>query len=322
MNTDIQPIEYGYNPMVSVIIPLHNAAAYISECVESVLCQSYSPIEIIIVENGSEDNSLEIAQTFISDHVNVIVLEIANVSAARNRGLERAKGDYILFLDADDKIDKEKIRKQIFSLSEYKFHPLVISVSSMFPFDNSRSYFSEDMKDYYEPAIDFMTDAILTGSPLNCMNFLIHKALLDNSQPWNEELVRCEDWLWLANVLSNAKSVVYTQDAVSYYRTSNIHSLSKQYDEHAVQSEFFSRTEIAKILAKTNAPKRFEAAKFLITSWNRILYPFYRAERKQAEEVLKELVPNSEISYPKITWKEKINYLCVLLHLKKSNMKP
>lgn len=99
--------------LVSVVIPCFNHSAYILEAVNSVLNSSYPNIEIIIVDDGSKDNSSEVARDIMSRHENVFYINQSNQgpSTARNRGIQEAKGEYILPLDADDKISNQYIEQ-------------------------------------------------------------------------------------------------------------------------------------------------------------------------------------------------------------------
>ena len=103
---------------VSIIIPLHNAESFILETLDSCLNQTYSNIEIIIVENGSKDASWELVKTIKDKRVKCFQLSKPNASAARNYGFKKATGNYINFLDADDVISKNKIEQQMNSFSK------------------------------------------------------------------------------------------------------------------------------------------------------------------------------------------------------------
>ena len=94
--------------LISVIIPVYNAGQYIERCVESVLSQTYSNLEVVLVNDGSKDNSGRLCDKYkeVDARVNVIHIENSGVSKARNIGLSVAKGEYISFLDADDYLDK------------------------------------------------------------------------------------------------------------------------------------------------------------------------------------------------------------------------
>ena len=102
-------------PLVSLIIPLYNAAPYIEETLDSVLASTYRPIEVVIVDDGSQDDSLRVAQDYCQQHTLCCVLSQPNagVSAARNHAIREAKGKYILPVDADDKIGATYIEHEI-----------------------------------------------------------------------------------------------------------------------------------------------------------------------------------------------------------------
>ncbi|MDR2684896.1 MAG: glycosyltransferase [Prevotellaceae bacterium] len=97
------------NPKISVIIPCYNGEKYIAQCLENVMCQTYRNLEIIVVNDGSKDNSLEIIQKF-KDLI-IINQENRGLSAARNTGIDHATGDYIHFFDVDDFINLEFYEK-------------------------------------------------------------------------------------------------------------------------------------------------------------------------------------------------------------------
>lgn len=100
------------NPVVSVVIPAYNDARYIGQALRSVLAQSYRPLDIVVVDDGSTDETAGIASSFGS-RVQVFRQANAGAAVARNRGLEEARGDYIAFLDADDFWHPRKIELQL-----------------------------------------------------------------------------------------------------------------------------------------------------------------------------------------------------------------
>lgn len=99
-------------PLVSVIIPNYNYANYLREAIDSVLTQTYSNIEIIVVDDGSEDDSRKVLEAY-GDRITPIFQENSGVSAARNNGVKHSKGEYVAFLDADDIWLPKKIEKQV-----------------------------------------------------------------------------------------------------------------------------------------------------------------------------------------------------------------
>lgn len=92
--------------LVSVIIPVYNREAYVGECVQSILAQSYSDFEVILIDDGSTDNTVKICRELAQEEprIKLLVAEHRGVSAARNVGLDEAQGEYVFFIDSDDAI--------------------------------------------------------------------------------------------------------------------------------------------------------------------------------------------------------------------------
>lgn len=107
-------------PLVSIIIPVYNVEAYLRECLLSAVAQTYERFEIIIVDDGSSDNSPAICDEFKADYpalVKVIHKSNGGLSSARNRGIEEASGDYIAFIDSDDIVPQAMIENLVEGLS-------------------------------------------------------------------------------------------------------------------------------------------------------------------------------------------------------------
>lgn len=125
---------------VSIIIPAYNASKYIKRCIASLLNQTYKNIEIIVVNDGSTDNTLEMAKQF---DITVLDKENGGVSSARNMGLKIATGDYICFVDADDYVEKNYIESVINVIKENNYDiietPLLFEAS----FKNKIAYYTE-----------------------------------------------------------------------------------------------------------------------------------------------------------------------------------
>jgi len=106
-------------PLVSIIIPVYNVENYLEECLNSVLSQSYDNIEFIIINDGSTDNSREIILDFLKIDNRIIFVDNSNngVGTSRNIGLKKASGDYILFIDSDDYVDKHLVNTLLESVA-------------------------------------------------------------------------------------------------------------------------------------------------------------------------------------------------------------
>ena len=100
------------SPLISIIVPVYNAEKHLKRCLDSIICQTYKNLEIIIVDDGSEDGSGEICNKYAEhdERVRVIHQKNQGVSSARNAALEVSRGEYIAFVDSDDWIEEDMIQ--------------------------------------------------------------------------------------------------------------------------------------------------------------------------------------------------------------------
>src|SRR5438067_12184345 len=107
------------NPKVSVIIPTYNRVARVQNAINSVLCQTFTDFEVIVVDDGSSDDTAIILQETYGDRIRYFAQPNQGVSAARNKGLAEARGEWIALLDSDDLWEKEKLEWQFKALQRF-----------------------------------------------------------------------------------------------------------------------------------------------------------------------------------------------------------
>lgn len=180
---------------VSVIIPTYNSAPLISKAINSVLNQTYQDFEIIIIDDGSTDNTAEVIETFKDSRIKYIKQENAGPAQARNNGIQSAKGEYIAFLDADDTWTPDKLELQLEAFKTYPDVSMVYSGLEIRNFDETYSYtdsfrnFDNNLK--LLRYLFFHHVAIMPA-------VMIKKSILDEVGHFNPELYTGEDWdLWL-----------------------------------------------------------------------------------------------------------------------------
>ncbi|MFR0791826.1 MAG: glycosyltransferase family 2 protein [Parabacteroides merdae] len=105
-----------HESLVSIIVPVYNAADFLKECIDSLLRQTYINIEILLVNDGSTDNSLSICESYMDNRIRVFNKENEGVSSARNLAMDIAKGDYILFVDSDDYVEENYVERLVFAI--------------------------------------------------------------------------------------------------------------------------------------------------------------------------------------------------------------
>lgn len=137
------------NPLVSVVIPVYNGEKYLAEAIDSVLAQSYDPIEIIVVDDGSADGTRGIADQF-EDKIQYHFQANQGSSAARNTGIAVAKGEYFAFLDADDTWMPEKVSLQ---MDAFRLDPTLEMVSSFM-----EQFFSPELTEEEKARVEMPPD--------------------------------------------------------------------------------------------------------------------------------------------------------------------
>jgi glycosyltransferase involved in cell wall biosynthesis len=230
--------------LVSVIIPCRNGEAWLAEAVESCLTQTWPDVEIIVVDNGSTDGSLGVARSYAARGVAVLECAKGGASAARNAGLAQARGDFIQFLDADDALDGEKIRRQVERLASAPAGSLASGAWARFRrFTGEESFAPEPV--WADLAADeFLIRSWLGGGMMPNFAWLTPRALIGRAGLWNESLNLDDDGEFFSRVVLASSGIVFCGDARGFYRSGNHASLSRRYDAVALASAF-SATELA-----------------------------------------------------------------------------
>lgn len=177
---------------VSIIIPAYNAERYVAEAVESVLAQSFRDLECIVVDDGSTDRTGEIAGGF-GERVCYIRQDNAERSAARNRGIDQATGDYIGFLDADDLLLPEKLKEQVPFLDANPSYDVVYSRVAYFREDGDRGRYRVRRATPSGDILPFLvwSNFITVNSPL------FRRGAVERVAGFDPSLSRYEDWDFL-----------------------------------------------------------------------------------------------------------------------------
>ena len=110
----------------SVIVPVYNVEEYIAECIESIISQSLKDIEIIVIDDGSKDSSIDIVRSFNDERIKIISKNNGGLSSARNKGMEYASGKYICFIDSDDYIEDRLALEELYNIGEIDNSDIVV----------------------------------------------------------------------------------------------------------------------------------------------------------------------------------------------------
>lgn len=227
-------------PLVSICIPCHNAAPYIGAALDSLLAQTWQNLEIIVVNDGSTDVSAEVLESYKVRGVRVIHEKCGSAALARNRALKEVTGDYIKFFDADDLLSPEMIEKQMARLIR---RTDAVASAEWGRFYGELSTFKSNPQSVWRDmeSMEWLVEAWRDARPMMQPGmFLIPKTVLDRSGGWDEELTLIDDFEFFSRVLCHAKEVLFTPEAVLYYRSGITGSLSGQKSRKAVESQYHS----------------------------------------------------------------------------------
>ena len=226
------------SPRVSIIIPCRNGAAWLGEAIKSCLGQSWANLQIIVVDNGSTDGSLDLAKRYEARGITVLTCERAGASAARNVGLKHADGDLIQFLDADDILDADKIRRQVERLDAAPAASVASGAWAHFARDPSDAVFTPEAvwRDFAPE--EFLIASWLGGGMMPNFAWLTPRAVIERAGPWNETLSVYDDGEFFCRVVLASSGIVFCADARGYYRSAGALTLSKRRDSEALASAF------------------------------------------------------------------------------------
>jgi glycosyltransferase involved in cell wall biosynthesis len=272
--------------LVSVVMPVYNAALYLKAAIESLLNQTYSDWELIAVDDGSTDSSREILRSFTDKRIRIFERTNGGQCAATNTGLEKIAGDCVLFFDADDLMDPHKIETQVKAL---KANPGSVAVGkwSLFEKHIEEGMFNEEPIYYSGTPDEWLYRLWSHDTMMPNHGYLIPRSVMEKAGTFYDETILLNvDFEYFTRIVLAAESIIYCPDSICYYRkgvkTSKTYSpsISKQL------SALYAREKSIKLfLEKYHDARSKQAARMAIS----ILTFSYPAIRRQAKASLARL---------------------------------
>jgi glycosyltransferase involved in cell wall biosynthesis len=216
------------HPLVSVIIPVYNCEKYLASALESILKQNYQPIEIIVVDDGSTDNTAQVARIF-TDKIKYIYQENKGVSKARNTGVKIAEGEIITFLDSDDLWTFNKLQIQLNYLENNPNSSVVIGKTQFFKFSKVNEI--EEIQAIADPQLF-----------LNLGSAIFKKAAFIQVGFFDETLQYSEDVDWFNRARENNISIFMHPEVVLLYQ---------QHQNNMTRNKAASELQILKVLKQS-----------------------------------------------------------------------
>ncbi len=209
------------NELITIVVPVYNVDQYLDKCVNSIVNQTYTNLEIILIDDGSTDNSGKLCDEWEKRdyRIQVIHQENSGLSEARNVGIENSNGNYIAFVDSDDFVKNDMYEILLKNLKEYNAD---VSFCSSFAFSDENEICKfqqgEEVIEYYEQNDVFkQLFSNRIGDLVVAWNKLYAKKVFKNNLKFPKGKIH-EDVFFVHRMLGNVNSIIYTNRALYYYR--------------------------------------------------------------------------------------------------------
>jgi len=217
-------------PAITIIVPVYNAGQFLAQCISSVIRQTHTPFELLLVNDGSIDDSLEIMRQFEREDTRIRVIDQRNsgVSAARNAGLETAKGEYIMFIDADDYLMTTDALEKLFAANTQSCDVVMYEIF----YEGKKARHPSKSKIYSSKnEMDSFLFSMIKSERLNSpCNKLYRKTIIDRyTIRFDPHIKMGEDLLFNIEYFKRCQVVRYLNEQLYFYRMSNNSSATSAY---------------------------------------------------------------------------------------------
>lgn len=289
---------------VSIIIPIYNAEKWIKRCINSVIKQTYPNLEIILVNDGSLDNSLQICKNFLQldNRIKIINTNNKGVSSARNIGINYATGKYVQFVDADDYIDEHMTEILVSNIEKYNSDIVICGLNYIYKGKIMAKtykycgYFS--IREFLIKNIEVISD-LITGSPCNKLYKL--DIIRENNIHFDPSKNYAEDLIFNYDYLKKSKSVLVLLDCLYNYNKITINSLSKKFRENCYDDFKSIYYHTIKFLNQYNIPKESlniincEFANIYVYLINYLYRKDSTLDKKEIRKIIEKELENKDI---------------------------
>ena len=291
-------------PLVSILIPAFNAGEWIADSVRSAIAQTWENTEIIVVDDGSTDQTLAIARKFEADGVRVVTQKNQGAAAARNKAFSLSRGEYIQWLDADDCLAPDKISRQLEVLAECPSSRTLLSGPfGRFMYRRYRATFTPTTLWCDLTPVEWLLHKMRDNVFMQTATWLISRELTEAAGPWNTMLLGDDDGEYFCRVLLTSNGVRFVPDAKVYYRTPWFTSLGYiRRSDKKIEAHWRSMKLHIAHLRSLEDSERVRAACLEYLQTNFIhFYPERSGILIEAEQMARDL--GGKLAVPRLTWK-------------------
>src|SRR5437867_1057252 len=214
-------------PLVSILIPAYNAQEWIADTVRSAIAQTWPRKDILVVDDGSTDDTPAIARHFESHSVRVVTQTNQGAAAARNKAFSLSRGDYIQWLDADDLLAYDKIARQVEALDQCRSKSTLLSATwGRFLYRYYRAEFIPTALWRDLSPTEWLLRKMGQNLHMQTATWLVSRELTEAAGPWNTRLLGDDDGEYFCRVLLASNGTRFIPSARVFYRMSGWNSLS------------------------------------------------------------------------------------------------
>jgi glycosyltransferase involved in cell wall biosynthesis len=291
-------------PLVSILIPAYNAERWLGDTIQSALAQTWSRKEIIVIDDGSRDETLAIARKFSSNTVSVVAQENQGASAARNKAYNLCQGEYIQWLDADDLLAPDKIERQMaVAMKSVLKRTLFSGTWGYFMYRRSKArFFPTPLWCDLDP-----TEWLIRRWEGNChmqtATWLVSRELTDAAGSWDTRLLGDDDGEYFSRVINVSSGIRFVPESRVYYRIMPGSRLSYIGRSKAkMEAQFLGmKLQIGYLRAREDSARVRAACVTYLRNW---LHHFYLARPdilQEAQQLACTL--GDQLHPPRMSWK-------------------
>jgi glycosyltransferase involved in cell wall biosynthesis len=291
-------------PLVSILIPAYNAECWIADTIRSALGQTWARKEIIIVDDGSRDQTFRMARQFASEIVSVVTQENQGAAAARNKAFELCQGDYIQWLDADDLLSPNKIATQMAAAEEIQDKCRLFSSGwGRFMYRPSRAQFLPTPLWCDLAPTEWLTRKWEGHWHMQTATWLVSRELTEAAGPWDTRLLGDDDGEYFSRVINASNGIRFVPQSRVYYRivpTSRLSYIGRS--NKKMEAQFLGmKLQIGHLRAREDSDRVRAACVTYLQTWLRDFYPNRPDLVQEAHQLAANL--GGRLSLPKASWK-------------------
>lgn len=298
--------------LVSIVVPVYNAEKYIANCINALQKQIYSNIEIILVDDGSRDKSLEICNMFAAndERIKIVHKENGGVSSARNTGIEMASGEYLMFADSDDMAEPFWVKRMVELAGQWNVNLVICSYRTARNYAEAKQQngsikafepvWASTREEFYEILGYMMTFRETMFCPWNKL-FLMD---IVNSQQlrFPEDMEYGEDFLFNLQYLEYCNGVIETKEQLYIYLLQNPGSLEAKYKPDLYENQMKLYMAAKEFMIAHNVYHGFNVENLAYYCANRVIASiknqFHRENRKsewEKKQYIKSIFDNPDV---------------------------